>query len=246
MSRRELHAMLTLSEFEAAALDGFLCPSAASVALAPLLLALYTRQPDVMASALAALTSVAESGFFLSAPLHVAAGAAADGLPDEAEASLVAAAAWALLDAVIASVADACAPLLDTLCVPLFDFFAAALACGGAVDPTSRTLGAAAAADGAGGATAAASALPACGLHPATLARVFSTALADSTFEARDSRNDSAARGGTIDSNRIVCRVHASLKPGAPPVAGGLRAADEPPRGGRRRRGAGGRVGRSD
>jgi hypothetical protein len=35
---------------EAAALDGFLRPSAASVALVPLLQALYTRQPELMSA----------------------------------------------------------------------------------------------------------------------------------------------------------------------------------------------------
>jgi hypothetical protein len=126
-------------------------------------------------------------------------------LADEQEHGLVTSAAWALLDVVIACVCDATLTVVDALHTPLVTFINAALRCAGAnADASSRAH----ANDGGPPATQSTSSppasrslgatqsssqhppqvpqrprhLPPCGLHPATLHRLLSAAMAAHTF----------------------------------------------------------------
>jgi hypothetical protein len=162
------------STTEANALIGFLAPSAASISLAPLLRALYCRQPDVVTAALQGLTTVVSAGFFMTSA--VLSEYLPPGTTVPQEHALIASAAWNLLDVVIACVCDATSSILDQIQTPLMTFLVSVLHCAGA----------------AGGASVHSTVtndrfLPPCGLHPTTLYRILTTGFACHTF-ARQKR----------------------------------------------------------
>lgn len=139
-------------------LTSFLVPSPASIVIAPLLHALYSRIPDVVATAVEALTAVVQAGFFMrngtsnlsgllappSQQLQQANGGSSSAddakppvsipvsaIPDTdpiTQTAMTHAAAWNLLDVVVACVVDATLPLLNTTSEPLMQFFLAILA----------------------------------------------------------------------------------------------------------------------
>ena len=180
------------------ALRGFIVESTAGSILSPLLRAVYCRQPEVVSAALSALTSVVRAGFFMHSTTPPRTGPA---LKDEAVSTNVIivgkdiaggsaydmgalsvaqthalehAAAWALLDVVIACVCDGTYPMLDAVAVPLTGFLSAVMALAGAAPKTS-TGG-----TDVSGSSASEPSPP--GLHPSTLHRVVTTALALHTF----------------------------------------------------------------
>ena len=195
------------SSSESSADDGlssFLVPSAASILLSPLLRALYSRIPELVATALDALTLIIEGGFFTKHICHFTlppkprasgktrgASKAEENLhydhhndgPDseydvEEEATLVTAAAWSLLDVVVACAVDASTPLLEQVSESLLPFINAVLVFAG-----SGSSGSFSKSDHhSGHSTADETAAPPIGLHPATLHRILNAALTSHTF----------------------------------------------------------------
>lgn len=185
-------------------LSSFLVPSAASVLLSPLLRALYSRIPELVATALDALTLIIEGGFFTKhiRQSYVSSKPRSSGkvrgstkseempysdhlneAPDseydvEEEATLVTAAAWSLLDVVVACAVDASTPLLEQVSESLLPFINAVLVFAGAGSSGSFSKSD----HHSGHSTADETAAPPIGLHPATLHRILNAALTSHTF----------------------------------------------------------------
>jgi hypothetical protein len=185
-------------------LSSFLLPSAASILLSPLLRALYSRIPELVATALDALTLIIEGGFFTKhiCQMSVSTKHRTNGkgrgsskvvesvlsdqhndAPDseydiEEEATLVTAAAWSLLDVVVACAVDASTPLLEQVSESLLPFINAVLVFAGAGSSGSFSKSD----HHSGHSTADETAAPPIGLHPATLHRILNAALTSHTF----------------------------------------------------------------